>query len=103
MTRKMNQAVSTENTARDAIFTATNGGEVRIADDFTREEIAKQLDATMSDLVRTEARWPGLVALVGTERTGHLGKLIALLDTPLRGLFEVLTPVAGEAPGKTAS
>jgi hypothetical protein len=77
--------------------------EVTIADDFTLALIATHLAATLQLLISAEAQWPGLVSLVSTERTGNLGKLIALLDPSLRALFEALTPAEGEAPGKTAA
>jgi len=74
-----------------------------IADDFTREQIAEHLASTLQCIVHAEAEWPGLVSLVESDRTGNLGKLIALLDPSLQGLFEALTPVAGEAPAKLAA
>ena len=73
-----------------------------IADDFTREQIADHLASTLQFIVQAEAKWPGLVSLVESDRTGNLGKLIALLDPSLQGLFEALTPVEGEAPAKLA-
>lgn len=77
--------------------------DVTIADDFTTAQIAEHLASTLQCFVTAEASWPGLVSLVGADRSGNLGKLITLLDPSLRGLFEALTPAAGEAPGKTAS
>jgi hypothetical protein len=77
--------------------------DVTIADDFTSQQISEHLASTLQLIVSAEANWPGLVSLVGTERTGNLGKLITLLDPALRGLFEALTPVDGEAPAKTAT
>lgn len=73
-----------------------------IADDFTRQQIADHLASTLQDIVHVEAKWPGLVSLVESDRTGNLGKLIALLDPSLHSLFEALTPLDGEAPAKTA-
>jgi hypothetical protein len=77
--------------------------DVTIADDFTTQQIDEHLASTLQHIVSAEANWPGLVSLVGAERTGNLGKLITQLDPALRGLFEALTPVDGEAPAKTAT
>jgi hypothetical protein len=77
--------------------------DVVIADDFTLPLIATHLASTLQLIVSAEAQWPGLVSLITTERTGNLGKLIALLDPSLRALFDALTPVQGEAPTTTAS
>jgi hypothetical protein len=77
--------------------------DVIIADDFTIPKIASQLAATLQLIIAAEANWPGLVSLVGSARSGNLGKLIALLDPQLRALFEALTPVEGEAASKTAT
>ena len=74
-----------------------------IADDYTVPQITSHLASTLQLIVNAEANWPGLVSLVGADRTGNLGKLVALLDPALRGLFEALTPVDGEAPAKTAT
>jgi hypothetical protein len=80
-----------------------SNADVTIADDFTSQQISEHLASTLQLIVSAEASWPGLVSLVGAERTGNLGKLITLLDPALRGLFEALTPVDGEAPAKTAT
>jgi hypothetical protein len=77
--------------------------EVTIADDFSLLLIATHLASTLQLIVSAEAQWPGLVSLVTAERTGNLGKLIALLDPSLRALFDALTPVEGEAPTTTAA
>lgn len=81
----------------------TPANHVVIADDFTEEQIIQHRDAAIQHVVEAEAQWPGMVSLVGGERNGNLGKLIAQLDPALRGLFAALTPVPGEDAAKTAS
>ena len=74
-----------------------------VADDFTDQQIADHLAASLQLLTSLGAQWPGLVSLVGVEKVGNVGRLVGLLGAPLRELFAALTPVAGEDPARAAT
>jgi hypothetical protein len=66
--------------------------ELVFADDLSLTEIDAHRQAALASISAARGHFPGLVQLQEGERTGSLGKMIALLGPALGHLFAALTP-----------
>jgi hypothetical protein len=74
--------------------------EVKIADDFTNDEIRTHSERSLAVIGTLHNEWPGLVKLPSSDKSGNLGKLVSQLAGPLTALFDAMTPKEGDDPQK---
>jgi hypothetical protein len=74
--------------------------EIKVADDFTNDEIRAHSERSLTAIGSLHGEWPGLVKLPSSDKNGNLGKLVSQLAGPLTALFDAMTPKEGDDPKK---
>lgn len=69
---------------------------VKVADDYTQEDIDAHLSGALGHIGNVEKEWVGLVKLPSADKNGNVGKLVSRLGQPLHALFTALTPQPGD-------